>query len=660
MKLLRIAVIFTAIFFSFSANLPAAEKLITIVHTNDLHSHLQGFSPEIDYRPYDTGADKTLGGWSRIAAVIKKTKRERKNTVLVLDSGDYTMGSLFHMLAREEAFELRLLKDMGYDAVTLGNHEFDLKPAGLARILRAAKAFGGMPPIVFASAIFDKKHPADNSLKEAFLEVGVKDYTVLTREGIKIGIFGIMGKDAAAVAPFAKPVTFGDPLEVSRRIVGILREKEKVDIVICLSHSGLSTDAGKSEDEILARKVKGIDVIVSGHTHAWHQTPVKVGDTIIVHAWVYGKDVGILDVVIDKKKVVLKNYKTIAVNSSIVGDAAIQKTIERFKQKINAQFLAGYGLSYDKVIAHTNWDLEIGAYESPLGNMIADSIRWYVNKVDSEADDPASHVDVAVESNGVIRDNLLAGKTGRITVGDLFRTIPLGVGMDKDSTMGYPLISFYLYGYEIKRALEILTSVYPLKGYDYFLQISGLRFTYNPHRVIFDRVTNIEMGGEEEGYKKLDYSQSNHRLYRVAANIYNATFLKVVGNYTYHFLDIVPKDKKGRPVKNLSDVRVDADKTKRGIQELKEWQGVIEYVQSFRDTNGDGIPDLPGKYKTKLGRIVSEPSWHPGALIAHATLSTILALLFIGLLFFAIIYCAVRIVNKRRAKKRDSRWKIKY
>ncbi len=168
------------------------------------------------------------------------------------------------------------------------------------------------------------------------------------------------------------------------------------------------------------------------------------------------------------------------------------------------------------------------------------------------------------------------------------------------------------------------------------------------------------MGSEEEGYKKLDYSKSNHRLYRVAANIYNATFLKVIGNYTYHFLDIVPKDKKGRSVKNLSDVRVDADKSKRGIQELKEWQGVIEYVRSFPDTNGDGIPDLPEKYKTKLGRIVSEPSWYPGALIAGATLPTILALLIIGLLFFAIIYFTVRVINKRRAKNKYNSWKIKY
>jgi 5'-nucleotidase/UDP-sugar diphosphatase len=654
MKLLRIFIFFATIFIS--TNLLAAEKLLTIVHTNDLHSHLQGFSPEIDYRPDMINADKTVGGWSRIATVIKNTKKGRKNPVLTLDSGDFSMGSLFHMLAREESFELRLLKMMGYDAVTLGNHEFDLKPAGLARTLKAAKNKGGMPQIVFASAVFDKKEHDDDSLVEAFREVDVKNYTVLVRGGIKIGIFGIMGKDAAAVAPFAKPVTFRDPIEVSREMVSILREKEKVDIVICLSHSGLSNNPGKSEDEILASKVKGIDIIISGHSHALPKPPIQKGSTLIVHAWVYGKHVGVLDISFDGKKVTLKSYKTVPINSAIRGDAAIQQTIDGFKQKINKQFLAGYGLKYDQTIAQTNRDLIIEASESPLGNMIADSIRWYINKYDSKENDPSSRVAVAVESNGVIRDSLLMGKTGRITVGDLFRTIPLGIG--SDDTLGYPLITFYLYGYELKRALEILTSVQPLKGEHYFLQISGLRFTYNPHRVIFDRVTSIEMGSEEEGYKPLNYSSSNRQLYRVAANIYNATFLKVVGSYTYHLLDIFPKDKKGNPVKKLSSLRVDADKSKPGIQELKQWQGVIDYVQSFKEAHGDGVAHLPEKYKGTLGRIVAKPSWNPARLISHPTLPTILALVFVGFIFCGIIFSITLIVSRKKRRRKRRRSKI--
>jgi 5'-nucleotidase len=104
----------------------AAQKEITILHTSDLHSHVLGFSPNIDYRPDIIGGDATKGGWARVATVLKREREKRPHPVLVLDSGDFLMGSLFHMLAREEAMELRLMKEMGYDVLTLGNHEFDL------------------------------------------------------------------------------------------------------------------------------------------------------------------------------------------------------------------------------------------------------------------------------------------------------------------------------------------------------------------------------------------------------------------------------------------------------------------------------------------------------------------------------------------------------
>jgi 5'-nucleotidase / UDP-sugar diphosphatase len=647
MNFLRIAIILTAVFFS--TNLLAAEKLFTIVHTNDMHSHFQGFSPEIDYQPFNVHADKTLGGWARVATVIKNTKKERTNPVLVVDAGDYTMGSFFHMLSREEAFELRLLKAMGYDAITLGNHEFDLKPAGLAATLKAAKAKDGMPLIVLANPIFDRKQPALSALEDAFAETGVKPYTVLQRNGLKIGIFGILGKDAVEVSPFAKPLTFRDPVETARDMVDILRHKEKADIVICLSHGGLRDNPKKSEDIILAQKVPGIDVIISGHTHTKLDQPIAVGSTLIVQAWCYGKQVGVMDIGYNDGKITLKKYSAIAVNSSIAGDETIQKMIDGFKIIIDARLLGPDRLSYDQVIAETKWDLTNTAEESPLGNMIADSIRWYVNQVDSDKNDPASHVMVAVESNGIIRDDLLKGVTGKITLGDLFRTFPLGIGVD--DTMAYPLISFYLYGYELKRALEILTSVRPIKGDDYYLQISGLRFTYNPHRLIFDRVTGIEMGGEEEGYRPLDYRQSNKRLYRVASNIYNATFLKMVGKFTYSMLDIIPKDKNGAPIANLSTALIDGNKDKPDIQEIKQWQGLIAYVRSFPDTDGNGIPDIPEKYKGKLGRIVEAPSWNPIALVSGGTTPTFIVLSGLGIIVLLIVVIAV-VIRKRKERKK--------
>ena len=646
MTSLRIAIILAAVLIFIAP--AAAEKRITVVHTNDMHSHLQGFSPELDFRPFAENADRTLGGWSRVATVIRQTQKTRNHPVLVLDAGDFSMGSLFHILIREEAFELRLLAAMGYNAVTLGNHEFDLKPRGLAAILKTAKDRGGLPPIVAANPVFDRREPALAELEDAFVAAGVKPYLVLERDGLKIGIFGILGRGAVEVSPFAKPLTFRDPIDTARDMVNLLRRQEKADIVICLSHGGLADNPRRSEDLILAKEVPGIDVIVSGHSHTKLDKPLVVGNTLVVQAWCYGKQVGVMDLVWKEGKVALQNYAAVPVTSAIPGDKDIQRMIDGFKRQIDQDLLRPVGMSYDQVLAETRWDLANDAEESPLGNLIADSIRWYVNTTDPAAGDPAARVVVAVESNGIIRDNLLAGTTGKIILGDLFRTFPLGIGAD--DTMSYPLISFYLYGYEIKRALEILTSVRPFKGDDYFLQISGLRFTYNPRRMIFDRVTGIEIGSEEDGYRPLDYSTANQQLYRVAANIYNAAFLKLVGRFTYGLLEIVPKDRSGRSIAKLSDARVDADPARPGVQELKEWQGLVTYVRSFPDANGNGLADIPDKYRGKLGRIVAKPSFNPVNLVYRPGKPTLIALAVLGGIVLFLAAVAVVIIKRKKLK----------
>ena len=646
MKRLRIVLILMSILCASGA--AASEKFLTIVHTNDMHSHFQGFAPEVDYRPFELNADATLGGWARVATVIDQTRKSRSHSVLVLDAGDFSMGSLFHMLTREEAFELRLMAAMGYDAITLGNHEFDLKPAGLASILKSAKTKGGLPQIVFAGAQWNRDNPDLALLEDTFAEAGVKPWMVLERDGLRIGLFGMLGKDAVEVSPFAKPLTFRDPIETAREIVDILRNREKVDLIVCLSHGGLRDDPKKSEDEILARSVPGINIIISGHTHTKLDAPIFANKTLIVQAWSYGRQVGILDLVIAGNRAIPTAYTPVPITSAIEGNRNIQAMIDGFKKTVDARLLSDLGLSYDQIIAETKWDLVNRAEESPLGNLLADAIRYTVNEADSDPADPQSRVVVAVESNGVIRDDLLAGETGKVSVGDLFRTIPLGIGVD--NSMGYPLISFYLYGYEIKRALEIVTSVRPLKNDDYYLQVSGLRFTYNPRRVVFDRVTSIDIGSEEDGFQPLDYSRSNPTLYRVAANIYNATFLKIVGDFTYSLLSIVPKDRHGVPIDQLSKALVDADPQAPGIQELKQWQGVIRYVQSFPDTNGNGLPDIPEKYQGKLGRIVEQPSFNPVSLLYRPAKPTVLVLAAFGIVVLMVVV-AVAILRKRKKSR---------
>ncbi|NNK84728.1 MAG: bifunctional metallophosphatase/5'-nucleotidase, partial [Desulfobacterales bacterium] len=438
----------------------AAEKTLTIVHSNDLHSHFLGAPSNTAYSPSVTGDDDTLGGFARIATVIKAVKQSRKNSVLVFDSGDFMMGSLFHMLSRERSFELRLLSLMGYDAITLGNHEFDLKPNGLAQIITTAHRFRQIPPIVLSNVIFSQQSKKDDSLEKIFSQGFVKPYIVLEKEGLRIGIFGLMGKDAAEVAPFASPVTFNEPVATAEKIVSTLRETEKADVVICLSHSGLGKNKKHSEDEILAREVGGIDIIISGHTHTKMKEPLRVNNTIIVQAWEYGKQLGVLDITYDNGQFALKNYQLVVIDDEIKGDAEISGQIEVFQNEINRQVLAKYDLTFRKIIAETNFDLNIKTEESNLGNLIADSIQWYTNKNEYNTADPATRVVASIISNGVIRDPIVKGKTGQIAVCDVFRAIPLGIGFDKAETMGYPLITIYIYPAELKKALEVLTSIY--------------------------------------------------------------------------------------------------------------------------------------------------------------------------------------------------------
>jgi len=649
----RISRILVIAILLYPALLFAEEKLLTIIHTNDLHSHLLGFSPNIDYTPLRTGDDQTVGGWARIAAVIKSEKTTRANPTLVLDGGDFLMGSLFHMVAREEALELGLMKEMGYDVITLGNHEFDLTPHGLARILNSAYQKGGMPQIVFSNPIFHPANTEDNTLEDSFKKGIVKPYIIKEIQGIRIGIFGIFGKDAAEVSPFARPMKFRDPIETSREMVKTLREKEKTDLVICLSHGGLRENKSFSEDDRLAKEVPGIDLIVGGHSHTKLKNPLTVNQTMIVQAGGHGEYVGVLDLAYENGKMKLKGYKLVEIDDSIQADEKIQKKVESYIGLINERVLKKENLSFHKVLAKTDFDIRFANDESNLGNLIADSIRWEINRIDYDRNDPVTKVVVAIESNGMIRDDLLKGKTGKVAVCDLFRTVPLGFSRG-DDTMGYPLITCYFYAHEIKKLMEVVTSIYPKKGSNFFLQVSGLKFKYNPNRVIFDRVTEISLGSEEEGYKPLDYSESNKNLYRTATNVYNATFISYVGRFTYGTLDIVPKDRNGNPMVTrtpganpfdlLLSLRVDIDKEKSGIQELKEWVALMDYVRDFPDKNHDGFPDIPEKYRGKLGRIVKETSWNPISLLSRGTYVTwivfgvIMSLMFvlgIGIYFFS-------------------------
>lgn len=331
MKVLRLLLIILAIVFF--STLSAEDQKVTIIHTNDLHSNILGYSPNSDYQNKRIGESIILGGWARIATIIKRVKKKRDNPVLAFDAGDFLISSNTEMSGLEDYHVLLLMNEMGYDVITFGNHEFDMKPRGLAEILLLSRNMGNIPEIVFSSAILSKKNSQDDLFESLYKLKIVKPYTVIIAKNIKIGIYGIIGKNASKMASLAYPIKFRSSIEVSKEMVKLLRRIEGVDIVICLSHSGIKDeDFSKPEDEILAKEVDGIDFIVSGHSHTNLLEPIIINDTIIVQAWEYGKHVGVCDVVYRNGIVKLKNYKIFEIDNRIQEDKRVSRFIEKYRK----------------------------------------------------------------------------------------------------------------------------------------------------------------------------------------------------------------------------------------------------------------------------------------------------------------------------------------
>ena len=217
---------------------PGGKRTFTILHTNDLHSSLIGMGPSSDYTPFTTGDDRTRGGWARLAALIGTRREARKvqGPVLVLDAGDYSMGTPFGAASRELGCELRLMARMGYDATTFGNHEFDLGPDGLGTAVGVAARAGPIPTVVSSNLDLGAGDPGLARLRGLAERGLVRRHAVIERGGIRFGLIGLLGAEATH---YAGGVKFTDALEAARGLVQLLRETEKVDVVIALSHGGV-------------------------------------------------------------------------------------------------------------------------------------------------------------------------------------------------------------------------------------------------------------------------------------------------------------------------------------------------------------------------------------------------------------------------------------
>ncbi len=498
------------------------DKRVTVLFTTDEHSHLFATAPELD--DFDlaagtvataTGSGALKGGVARRATILvaqRERARSRGVESLTVSSGDFSQGTLTNAAFLQTSPDLVLMEMMRYDAIALGNHEFELGPTGLARAIQIAdgRLNGDLPPLLLTNMIGDGvAGTADDGL-EGYAAAGkIARSRVVTRGGLKVGFVAWMGAGAGTDAAGAAPIRFwtttasdtaaklADIAAQVQPVVDQLRTTDRVDVVVALGHGGI--DPG--DDQALASMVSGIDLVVSGHSH---KVPNEVRLVIgpegryvpIVQAGPYGEQIGRVELLVrDGGRAVLDPDETafIAVDdrtapttdADILGE--LQGTIAMIESGFAPATLAVSGIPpasgplgslYYQDLCHTTFYARgLGGGESNVMDLDADAMLSTVN----ESGGPTT---VALQNYGAIRSNLVVGQTGHLSFADLYRVVPNGVDPGT-GTPGFPLVRVGIANVELRIALEGALLQSMLDG-DYFLGASGLRIEYDKLRPLFD------------------------------------------------------------------------------------------------------------------------------------------------------------------------------
>ncbi|MBI5479253.1 MAG: bifunctional metallophosphatase/5'-nucleotidase [Deltaproteobacteria bacterium] len=635
---------------------PGTRHLV-FFYTSDEHSHLFAHAPEIDDFPLPTtaGNGTLVGGVARRAALLaqgRATATAAGANTLTVSAGDQTQGALPQAAYTTSAPDFTLMKTLGYDVMCPGNHEFDRGPAAYATAIGAARAHGGLPPIVVSNIRFSDSDTTDDTLAALYGE-GASDqpikryHVVITPSGIKVGFFGIVGVMASLEAPLKVPVRFsGDDAEEGKAdlvlpklyadltpTVRALRETEKVDVVVALSHSGVNLDDPTAgEDYQIASNVAGIDLIISGHTH----DPVEIphlatgpdGHQVpIVQAGVFGPWLGRVELVLEpgaRPALVADQTKTrlIPVDDRIVpADTAVNDALVAIIRDLEETPVAGGNQSfleaalsriegttvtdnpavvgdlYYRVLGQTTFDVPGRTHVTETNgfNLAVDAML-------TATEDVAGPTLMAVSGAGVIRADIVKGQTGDLTVADLYRVLPLGFNPVDDS-VGYPLVRFYLMFAEIKAALE-LSAMH--KGGGFFLVPSGLHVYYDTSRPVQDQTNPIEVlnaqngritritvdtnhadGLDDEDVVMFDLSRVGHEwesplgdhitIHPVVTNLYVAQYAASVG--------VTLKNASGHEI-----TAIEAIVTRGDGSDQKDYEALLKYVRDECAANGGLLP----------------------------------------------------------------------
>ena len=498
---------------------------IRVIFTSDLHSCAEKYP--------------------RLTAFINQERakaQEEGYGVVTLDAGDIAFGSIYSAFTEIDATEYRQLALAGYDAFVFGNHDFDLGLTSLSYMFYNSRIQGNsINPVtnklmdwpLNITANIDAGENKD--FAQCLPYINHQRYIILDKAGMKVGVFGILGKNAYETSAVNGKMPWKDPVEVAKQIIPAL-QKAGVDFIIALSHSG-ALARENSEDARLATECPEINLIVSGHDHEALAKPYMVGNTAIVSAGANGSLIGEADLFKSSSGVSLVDYKILPVPEDITPDPATQIIFDKLKEKVSDQFGKRYHSSPFDVIDTIKTPLSLRTDSTgfnPMGYDVARAIfnaAYFIKEVGAD-----SARLVAVVPDGVLRQQL---PSGPITYNDVFNSLSLG--RDSRKNPGSQLVVVYLNGSEIKKICEFNCSS-AAENPDTHISFYGLNYTYNSRMPKFFRVKDVYVHG-----KKVVSSD----LYPVVTDIYTANNISLAGEKSHGLLSLEPKNKEGKEVPDI-------------------------------------------------------------------------------------------------------------
>lgn len=492
---------------------PDAAITVTILHTNDFHARVEEYNRNgARCKEADQTAGLCIGGSPRLQTMVEGIRAEEEN-VLLLDAGDQFQGTLFYNLFKADVIT-DTMNAMGYDAMTVGNHEFDNGPAELARLIDGADF-----PVVSSNL--------DVSAEPA-LAGKLAPSTIITRSGERFGIVGVTTEETENISSPGANVVFNDPVTSLQAAVDAL-EAQGVDKIIALTHVGYAADLD------LAAAVSGVDVIIGGHSHDFIYTPtlpitftpplypqyspmVPAGPyptvvsspdsepVLVVTAFSWGTFLGRLDVSFDDNGIVTQyDGNPIYVSNEITKSATMETILDKYRPAIQTLISTNVGTTtVDLPILEGGIQIcRMG--ECLMGNLVADAMLWKANQAN-----PGIGYQIAFQNGGGVRAPIMAGE---VTMGDVLETLPFGNA----------IATFELTGTHVIAALENGLSRYPSTNGG-FAQVAGLHYYFDPVKPAGSRVTQVDVWNGS-AYVPLD----PNAVYKVVTN----DFMRKGGdNYT--------------------------------------------------------------------------------------------------------------------------------